>query len=142
MNNTKTIADDLINHAQTMFIRDGVLVPVAFTVDDTGHIKHKEMALKKESDRERIPEFLKELSLLAEAIIIIADSFLASSEIGDEETHAEALMCIIHTKDSSHVRYLLYKKNSDGMPIFFDQGWTDVGEGEWENIQMGNPFRD
>jgi hypothetical protein len=140
--NFKSIADKLISQARAMFLRDGFLAPIAFTIDDADQVGHKPIQLTSEADYDRLPEFLRELSLSAEAVIILADSILKkrNSETG-EETQGESLMGIIHTKDSSHVRYLTYMKREDSNPIFFDMGWTDVLEGEWENISMSNPFR-
>jgi len=140
--NLKETADKLISKARFMFLRDDNLTPVAFSVNVAGQLKYVPLALETEAEQEQLPEMLKELALSAEAIIVIADSFLKKRDPEtDEETQGEALMCIIHTRDSSHLRYLTYKKKGDGYPIFFDMGWTDVLEDEWNNIPLSNPFQ-
>lgn len=39
--NFKSIADKLISHARAMFLRDGFLAPIAFTIDDADQVGHK-----------------------------------------------------------------------------------------------------
>jgi len=147
----KANADRCVDQARSLLMHDGYLASVVISLTDDGNVIPTMLAIEKEEDKERLPEQLWELSLTANGLILLVDSYVKETEknevpvgsLKNDPDASEAIICMVFVKGASSLRRILYTRtSSNAMPSFFDQGWTDFDgkDGATLGGRLKNPF--
>jgi hypothetical protein len=151
----KEAANKCVDQARSLLVKDGYLTPVAISLREDGYIFPTLLKIENEQDKENLREQLWELSLTAEGIIVIIDSYVREMDkdevvptgsLKSDPDACDAIVCFAFVKGSTSIRQIRYKRaNPQTTPIFFDQGWMDIGtgspnDGVWSEGRLSNPF--
>ena len=147
----KANADRCVDQARSFLANDGYLAPVVISLTDDGNVVPTMLTIENKEDKKRIPEQLWELSLTANGLILLIDSYvkemdkneMPAGSLKNDPGASDAIVCFAFVKGASSVRRILYNRASPkAMPVFFDQGWLDFDDANPLSMFgcMSNPF--
>jgi hypothetical protein len=147
----KANADRCVDQARSLLITDGYLAPVVISLTEDGNVVPTSLILEKQEDKERLPEILWELSLTANGLVVLIDSYvketatdeMPTASLQSDPDASEAIVCMAFVKGASAMRRILYTRaEPKATPSFFDQGWTDFNgkDGATLGGRLANPF--
>lgn len=125
----RDLASNYLNEIKSAFIRSGTTAPFLLGVSENGSYKSYDLEMHNK-EINRVPLYLKDMAVIYDSIILIADMFINESpnktvidDIENLENHpgtTSALICIIYSSIQAYSRTLRY---IPGNFNFFDSGW-------------------
>ena len=131
LTNIKKNAEIYLNVVKIALIEKKGVEPSFIGIREDGHLKKFEYQVRTDEDIQRIPEYLKDLAIIYETIILIIDLIVVDSdnidksqiESEDIENHPDAssaLTCFIFIECNTLERKLKYTPDIFN---FVDSGW-------------------